>query len=146
MNIDLSSSTSADTTTAFAITGTDHCMIAVSDAFARLLGYTPAELCGRTFESITYAADADIDSDLAETLFAGRLASYEIAKRYESRDGQLVKVLLQVNATCNGAGRVAFAIAQVKQIISDEGSSLPQFQHAEAPSDEVEKIKRAMFW
>ena len=146
MNIDLSSPTSADTTTAFAITGMDHRMIAVSDAFAQLLGYTPAELCGRTFESITYAADIDIDSDLADKLFAGQLASYEIAKRYESRDGQLVKILLQVNATCDGAGRVAFAVVQVRQVIDAVPSSLPQYQHADAANDEVEKIKRAMFW
>jgi PAS domain S-box-containing protein len=144
MTFDLPPSTAADTSTVFALIAPDRRLAAVSDAFAILLGYTPAELCGRSVESITYAGDVGIDREPAERLFAGEIPSYEIAKRCEDRNGELVKIMLQVSAMCDAMGKVAYAIMQVRQI--GTSASLPQYQIPQARSDEVEKIKRAMFW
>ena len=142
MNFDLPPSTAADTSTVFALIAPDRRLAAVSDAFAILLGYTSAELCGRTFESITFAGDIGADRERAERLFAGEIPSYEIVKRCEDRNGELVKIHLQVSAVCNAGGAVAFAIAQVRQI----GAGMTSHPQHDVANDEVEKIKRAMFW
>jgi PAS domain S-box-containing protein len=144
MSFDFSPSTAADTSTVFALIASDRRLVAVSDAFAILLGYTPAELCGRTLGSITYADDMNSDRQLAERLFAGDVPSYEIVKRCEDRNGELVKIHLQVSAVCNAEGAVAYAIAQVRQI--GASMAVPHAHHDDAAIDEVEKIKRAMFW
>jgi two-component system, sensor histidine kinase and response regulator len=131
--------------TAFALISPDHRLAGVNKAFAKLLGYRPEELCGRTFDSVTFAPDTDIDSDLADQLFAGEIPGYEIAKRYKHKDGGLVKILLQVSTVTDGGGRILFAVVHARPMLA-AASTLPVYQHAVEPNDEVEKIKRAMFW
>ena len=143
MHSDLTCSTPTQTTLAVALTAPDHRLAAVNDAFAELLGYTPQELCGRTFESITHWPDAALDSDLADQLFAGQIPSYEIGKRYVHKDGSLVTILLQVSTVRDGKGRITFAVVQARPVAETE--SFPAYQHPASPSDEIEKIKRAMF-
>jgi PAS domain S-box-containing protein len=137
--------TAAPTDTAVALRAPDGRIAAVNSAFARMLGYTTAELCGRTFESITFAPDIDIDSDLADQLFAGAIPAYEIAKRYKHRDGGLVKILLHVSTVSDAAGKILFAVVNARPVLGSV-STLPVYQQDQESTDEVEKIKRAMFW
>jgi PAS domain S-box-containing protein len=138
------SSTAADTSIAFGLIAPDRRFVAVSEAFAQLLGYTPAELCGRTLESITCVADADAVGDM-DQLFGGEIASYEIADRCEDRDGNRLQAMLQVSTACDARGKIAFAIVQLRPAEAN-ASATPGHRQTGPVDDEVEKIKRAMFW
>lgn len=130
---------------AIALVAADHRLVAVTDAFAELVGYSPAELCGKTFEQITHPADIDIDSDLATRLFRGRIPSYELAKRYVHKNGQIVRILLAASVVRDRLGKIVFAVAQIRPLAQDvPAPTLPVFQHEHEKSDEIEKIKRAM--
>jgi PAS domain S-box-containing protein len=121
----------------------NHCLAAVSDSFAALIGYTSRELCGRTFESFTYAADADIDSDLANRVFRGELPEYEIIKRYVHKDGRLMRLLLHASTLRDASGRIVYGVARLRSGIG-QTRSLPTFQHPGEPNEEIERIKRAV--
>jgi PAS domain S-box-containing protein len=127
---------------ATALVAADHTIAAANDAMGDLLGYTGQDLCGRTFESITYPADIDIDSDLANRLFRGEIREYEIAKRFLHCNGSVVQLLIHASLLRDAKG-VVFGIAQVRPF-SGPSRSLPAFQHGDQKNDEIERIKRAM--
>jgi PAS domain S-box-containing protein len=127
---------------ATALVAADHRIVAASDALGEMLGYTAQELCGRTFESITYPADVDIDSDLASKVFRGELRDYEIAKRFLHKNGSVVRLLIHASLLKDAKG-VVYGIAQIRPI-TGPSRSLPAFQHDDQANDEIERIKRAM--
>ena len=123
----------------------NHRLAAVSDAFAELLGYTPQELCGRTLESITYYADADIDCDLARQVFAGELREYEVAKRYVHKNGRLIRAMLRTSAIRDAKGRIVYEIVKLVPIRKADGG--PSADDRDDPSsDQIDRIKRAMLF
>ena len=142
--------TSADTqprqAPAIAIVSKNHKFMSVTDAFASIVGYSPDELFGKTFEHITHPADVDIDSDLVSRLFRGELEYYEMAKRYVHKDGHLVRILLTVSAGRGDKGVIQNAIAKIHPLGSLlPRTTLPSFQHADEPNEQIERIKNAMF-
>jgi PAS domain S-box-containing protein/diguanylate cyclase (GGDEF)-like protein len=58
-------------------------------AMAKLTGYEPVELVGRSLADLTEPEDAEIDAELMAQLLAGRIPSYEIDKRFRGADGDL---------------------------------------------------------
>lgn len=75
----------------------------VNPAFARLLGYTPRELEGKTFAEITL--QSDIEADLAEfkKLLDKRIHSYTMTKSYITKMRQIVTVNLRAVNYKDGA-------------------------------------------
>lgn len=128
---------------AFVLMSSDRSVVAVSDAFAQLLGCTVAELCGRSFDSLTYWPAAARDTDLCDRLFAGEIDSYEIATCCDHKDGTQVKLQLQLSVVRDANGKVAFAVINVTPA---EQAAATSRACIEADLDEVEKIRRAMFW
>jgi PAS domain S-box-containing protein len=138
-----SSGSDGHAASAFVLMSTDRSVVAVSDAFAQLLGYGAAELCGRTFESLTYWPDAGVDAALSDQLFAGEIDSYQVAKRCEHSTGAHIPVQLQLSTVRDAKGKVAYAVVTVTPTQPSAAvTSVP----ADTELDEVEKIKRAMFW
>ena len=130
-----------------ALVGHDHKFIAVTPAFAAVVGYTPEELHGRTFEQITHPADIDIDSDLAQRVFRGELAQYEMAKRYIHKDGHIVRILLNVTTARGKSGEIHCAVSTIVPLGDVlPATPLPTFQHEDEPNDQIERIKKAMLW
>jgi len=129
-----------------ALVGKDHRFTVVTVAFAAAVGYLPEELIGLKFEHITHPADVDIDSDLSHRLFRGELEHYEIAKRYVHKAGHLVRILLAVSAGRGMNGKIHSAIAKMYPLGTLlPGTTLPSFQHADEPNEQIERIKNAMF-
>ncbi len=79
-----------------AVVGLDGTFQRVNPEFCRLLGYSPEELAHLTFQNITHPDDLDIDVAEASRLITGDIASYQMDKRYYSRDGHVVWVRLSV--------------------------------------------------
>lgn len=70
--------------------------VLVNSAFERLLGYSCAELCGKTWMELT--AQEDVGGDLAsvEALIDGRIDSYTLEKDYIHKRGRDIPVVLTV--------------------------------------------------
>lgn len=128
---------------AFVLISPSRSVVAVSDALAQMLGYSVAELCGRPLESLSYWSDAPLDADLADQLFAGEIDCYEIHKRCETISGTPMKVRMQLNSVRDGKGKLAFVVMTV--VPAEQAATVPLAKQ-EADLDEVEKIRRAMFW
>lgn len=132
---------------AIALADEEHRFVAVTAAFASVIGYTPEELFGKTFEEFTHPADADVDGDLCRRMFRGELDAFDMTKRYIHKDGHYVRILLSVTCARGKNGTIQYAVAQIRPLGGlMPGATMPAFQHADEPNDEVDRIKRAMFF
>jgi len=99
-----------------AIVAMDHTLAWVNPAFAQIIGRTPSELRGQTFESITHEDDIDLDHDLADRLFSGEIEKYEMQKRYIHRDGSIVPIHLVAALVRDRHGNVLYGVSTVEKI------------------------------
>lgn len=100
---------------------------AVNPRFCEITGYSETELLRRTFQEITHPDDVVADSAEAEALANGDGNSYQMVKRYLSKDGRIVWVSLYVHAIRDSSGRflnfIAFAIELRNVAVSGAGDS-----------------------
>jgi diguanylate cyclase (GGDEF)-like protein/PAS domain S-box-containing protein len=88
----------------------------VNRSMARLVGYDEDELVGRTFQSITHPDDVGADVGNVSRLIDGSLDHYTMEKRYLTKVGKVVWVLLAVSMARDGQDRPAYLIAQIQDI------------------------------
>lgn len=79
-----------------ACVGTDNKFVDINSAFERLLGYSEAEMRGKTW--IEYTVQEDVGGDLASVnaVLEGRASHYRLDKRYKHKRGHAVPVTLIV--------------------------------------------------
>ena len=65
-------------------------MKVVNPHLARMLGYAPYELAGRSFAEITYPEDVPANVDGLQRMIRGEIPTYEMEKRYLHKDGRIV--------------------------------------------------------
>ena len=99
-----------------AIVGLDGSFLHVNQKLAAIVGYTPAQLVETTFQEITHPDDLDADLAQLDALVAGRIDSYEMEKRYYTREGHLIWVLLAVAIVRDEDGSTRHFISQVQDI------------------------------
>lgn len=68
----------------------------VNSAFERLVGYSVAELVGKTWMEITVQNDVGGDLASVEAVMKGRITHYTMAKAYRHKRGHVVQVELTV--------------------------------------------------
>lgn len=112
---------------------------AVNPRFCELTGYSETELLRRTFQDITHPDDVVADSAEAANLSAGDGNSYQMVKRYISKDGRTVWVSLYVHAIREAEGVfryfLAFAI-ELRNVYltgSSDSTSTGRASHNESP-------------
>lgn len=88
----------------------------VNRSLSAMLGYTEAELMGRTFQDITHPDDIDADVDNVRRMIAGELRTYEMEKRYVRADGKVIWALLAVSMVHDSGGSPAYFVSQVQDI------------------------------
>ena len=66
----------------------------VNDALARMLGYTPEELTGKTIREITHPDDWSDNKQMLEAVKATQRSTYQLQKRYRKKDGSALWVQL----------------------------------------------------
>ena len=69
-----------------------------------------------TFQDITHPADLTLDLNHLERLLSGEESSYTMEKRYVTKQGRLVWVLLAVSLVRDDAGEPSHFISQIKDI------------------------------
>jgi diguanylate cyclase (GGDEF)-like protein/PAS domain S-box-containing protein len=99
-----------------AIVGVDGSFQHVNQKLAAIVGYSVEELKGMTFQEITHPDDLDADLAQVDGLLAGELDTYEMEKRYYTKDGHLIWVLLAVAIVREEDGSPRHFISQVQDI------------------------------
>jgi two-component system, chemotaxis family, CheB/CheR fusion protein len=88
----------------------------VNPAFCEMLKYSEKELLSKSIADITFHEDHSIQKEFEKNLYAGKIKSYQIQKRYVRKDGQLVWVLLTVTLASDLTGKPIHLIEQVQNI------------------------------
>ena len=99
-----------------ALVSLDGRWLKVNDAVCRITGWSQTELLQRTFQDITHPDDLDADLAQLELLSAGQISGYEIEKRYLTREGEQMWVLLSVSLVRAPDGSPRHYISQIENI------------------------------
>ena len=100
----------------------------VNRALCRLLGYDEPELLALTFQQVTHPDDLDADLDNVAALLDGSLDHYTMEKRYLTRTGAVVWVLLAVSLARDEQGGPAWFVAQI-QDVTDARAAEQRLRH-----------------
>jgi PAS domain S-box-containing protein len=99
-----------------ALVALDGRFVRVNRAFCEIVGYTSAELTELTFQAITHPDDLDTDRAAAARLIRGDIPRYQRDKRYLSKDGTIVDVMVNVSALRDREGTPRYFISQIEDI------------------------------
>jgi PAS domain S-box-containing protein len=89
---------------------------AVNEAYGQMLGYAPAELDGRSINTLTPAEYRAEDARLRAGLFAGEHESYERTKQLIHADGHLVDIRMGVRLVRDADGNPMHLLGVVADI------------------------------
>jgi diguanylate cyclase (GGDEF)-like protein/PAS domain S-box-containing protein len=99
-----------------AIVGLDGRFLHLNQKLAEIIGYSVEELRDITFQQITHPEDLDADLTQVDALLAGEIDSYEMEKRYFTKQGHLIWVLLAVAIVREEDGSPRHFISQIQDI------------------------------
>ena len=99
-----------------ALVALDGRFVRVNRALCEIVGYRPAELTGLTFQAITHPDDLDKDAAAAGQLVRGEIPRYQREKRYLSKDGTIVDVMLSASLLRDRNGAPRYFISQIEDI------------------------------
>ncbi len=91
-------------------------LLEVNDAYARLLGYSPAQMVGLSIAEFSHGDDVATEVRYLEAIARGDQDSYQMEKRYLTRDGREVWVELSVGCLRDEKGRPLHLIGVVHDI------------------------------
>lgn len=99
-----------------ALVGSDFRLVDVNDALCKMLKYSKEELTSLTFPEITYPEDLSIDVQQAHRLFNGEIQSYQIEKRYITKDKEIIWGLLTASLIRDKRGHPLYGVGIVENI------------------------------
>lgn len=88
----------------------------VNDRFCELTGFTSEELSQVTFQDLTVPDDLAESVTLFRNLLVGKQKSYNIRKRYQRKDGDVIWVQISASAVRDSQGEFEYAIGVVEQV------------------------------
>lgn len=94
-------------------------LLRVNPAFARMLGYQPEELVGRSSGDLTWPEDREVDSVAFSRLLSGAVAAYVGEKRYTHRDGYPLWTRVSATVARNPENGEPFLTISVIEDIDD---------------------------
>jgi len=96
-------------------------LAAANAAYLRLLGRSHADIIGRSLLELTHPDDREENVRLLDDLVAGRIGTFQIAKRYLHADGHPVPVLNTVAIVESGGARYVAAVALPRPLTAGGG-------------------------
>src|SRR5579883_1031007 len=112
-----------DTNVAMIVSDIENRFLRVNAAFARLFGYTPAEMIGMTVADITHPDDLAESYAKREQLLAGQ-AHFTQHKRYRHRDGRTLWGITSVSLVRNADGQPALFVGQVQDVTAQKKAEI----------------------
>ena len=97
-------------------TSLDGQILECNECFARIVGYTTAELAGTSFQAITPPEDRGAGNKALVRLLSGEAQTVSFEKRYLRRDGSLTWVMLTVSIQHDDRGRPLCFLTLVQDI------------------------------
>ncbi len=94
----------------------DGCFLGVNQRFADMVGYTPAELLGRSFLDITHPDDRELNLSLRRPMIEHKAPAYAMEKRYVHKDGSIVWAHVTASQARDAAGESGYSIGIVQDI------------------------------
>jgi PAS domain S-box-containing protein len=94
----------------------DGIYLEVNEAFARILGYSPEDLIGKSVGDFTHPNDLDRRSSFLSDLISGRIFSGEQERRLIHRNGSVVWTLIGASVQRDQDGRPMYFISLVQDI------------------------------
>ncbi|MBN2627565.1 MAG: PAS domain S-box protein [Spirochaetales bacterium] len=91
-------------------------LVDVNDRFCDILGYGKEELLSKTLPEITYGEDRDLETPFIARITAGEIDSFELEKRFVSKQGKLVWTRIYSNVVRSEEGDPLYAVAVVVDI------------------------------
>jgi PAS domain S-box-containing protein len=88
----------------------------VNQKLCEIVGYSEAELRGRTFQQITHPDDLAADLEQVQRLLANELHTYTLEKRYIRKDASLIWINLTVSLVRGDDGQAQYFISMVEDI------------------------------
>ncbi|HEY9599410.1 MAG TPA: PAS domain S-box protein, partial [Cyanophyceae cyanobacterium] len=101
---------------AIGISKADGTLIAVNPTYETFLGYSEAEMLGRTFAEITHPDDIKPEQLLTQSVINGTQDSFQMEKRYLHKDGEVFWARLTVSAVRHPDGTFLFNVAMIEDI------------------------------
>ncbi|MEV4757506.1 EAL domain-containing protein [Micromonospora sp. NPDC049559] len=99
-----------------AIADTAGRLVEVNESFARMLGYTVAELRHMPWSNLAHPDDERRIWELYQGLVAGDYPTLQVEKRYYRKDGSLVRTHLALSLIRHDDGSPRFGVAMVEDI------------------------------
>lgn len=88
----------------------------VNQALVNLTGYSKLELMTMYSEDITHPDDRAEGREYKRRIMAGKIATYQLEKRYIRKDGELITVMVNVSLAWNADDTPKYFIVQIQDI------------------------------
>jgi PAS domain S-box-containing protein len=91
-------------------------------AFRELLGYSEEQLLEKDILSVTHPDDVPVESALAHDLFEGQRPAYELDKRFERADGQVVWARFRAHVLRDERGAPVYGLGVAVDISAEKAA------------------------
>ena len=115
-----------------AVTDTQGRFVATNRAYQEIVGYSQEELGKMSFMDLTWEKDRPLNAALLAEMWAGRLPSFPVEKRYRLKDGRSIWVRVTASRSPGGEATPPFGMGVVEDIT--------ERKQAEARLLEYEKV------
>jgi PAS domain S-box-containing protein len=99
-----------------AILSLENRFVKVNAVFCEMLGYSERELRSLTFPQITHPDDLNGNLEQRERLMRGEVQSYQLEKRYLTKRGEAVWILINVALVRDRSDRPLYFVTQIQDI------------------------------
>lgn len=125
--------------TGLVIADLDGKYVKFNDAFSDMLGYSKEELLGKTYRDITHPDDIESDDKNVQKLLDGEIDYFKLSKKYISKSGSVIYVVIVVNLIRKPNGEPEFFISSVQ----DETKMVEYSHYVEKELIKTEDISRS---
>ncbi|WP_206813764.1 PAS domain S-box protein, partial [Chroococcus sp. FPU101] len=99
-----------------ALVALDGGWLKVNQSLCEMLGYSVSELLAINFQAITHPDDLETDLRFVHQLLNDEIRFYQMEKRYFSKKGEIIWVILSVSLVRNQEGQPQYFISQIQNI------------------------------
>ena len=121
-----------------ALVGIDGRWMQVNDALCDLLHYSRDELLNMSFQEVTHPEDLNEDLNYLQLLLDRKIETYQLLKRYITREGKLLWAQLNVSLIWRRDGTPRFLVAQIQ----DQTESIQYRDHLEKLNYDLEEAQK----